>query len=185
MNNPTFCIDGADLLGRVITDGVTSGSINDTSGTGFYNTYLGCNRAGSNAPGIGINSGNVATVGSERFTLNDQWEDAREPQYSALIGHSGWIDRSGGWSTSSGGTQFSAASRGATSGEQDINFVRFTGVSYPSTPGTADTNDETHFIAATQQAAPGAVADVASGAVNDTDVTVEIGDVAWYRVPNA
>lgn len=47
----------------------------------------GMNWAASNAPGIGINQGLGAVVGTpEQFTLLDQNGDARTPQKSAQIG---------------------------------------------------------------------------------------------------
>ena len=47
----------------------------------------GCNNAGSNAPGVGINFGEGAVVGeAQQFTLLDQNGDARTPQVSAQIG---------------------------------------------------------------------------------------------------
>ena len=190
MNTPTFNAAGPDILQRVSTDGVSSSAILDTNGNGFYNTFLGCNAVGSNGPGIGVANNRVTYLSGtddspEKWTTEDQWEDAREPQYGGVIGHSGFVDRSGGWDASSGGREFNPASRGASSGERPVNYARFTGVVFPGTPGTADFNDNAEFLAATQQAAPGAVADAASGAVNDTGATVEIGDKAWFRVPVA
>jgi hypothetical protein len=50
----------------------------------------GCNLAASNAPGIGINMGGGAVVGTaEQFTLEDQAEAARTPQDSQVIGGEG------------------------------------------------------------------------------------------------
>ena len=57
----------------------------------------GCNLAGSNAPGIGINMTEGAIVGTpEQFTLLDQREVAREAQISQHIGGSGLGDGSAG-----------------------------------------------------------------------------------------
>ena len=61
----------------------------------------GANNAASNAPGIGINIGAGAVVGSnEQFTLLDQAGAVREPQDSAHIGNTGLA----GTYPSSGGT---------------------------------------------------------------------------------
>lgn len=50
----------------------------------------GANHAGSNAPGLGINQGGGAVVGTaEQFTLLDQFGNAREAQISQYIGGPG------------------------------------------------------------------------------------------------
>lgn len=63
--------------------------LTDTLGGGTYDDpYLGCNRAGSNAPGIGIATGLVNPKLSD-WALLDQFGAAREPQNSQHIGGSG------------------------------------------------------------------------------------------------
>jgi len=57
----------------------------DTAGDGSYNTYLGCNRAASNAPGIGIATANGECKLSD-WTVLDQAGAARDPQDSQHIG---------------------------------------------------------------------------------------------------
>jgi len=50
----------------------------------------GCNLAASNAPGVGINIGGGAVVGTaDQFTLLDQAGAARTPQDSSVIGGEG------------------------------------------------------------------------------------------------
>jgi hypothetical protein len=62
----------------------------------------GCNATGSNAPGIGINQGGGAVVGTpEQFTLLDQFGDARTAQKSQLIGGTG-ITLAANWPSSGG-----------------------------------------------------------------------------------
>jgi hypothetical protein len=54
----------------------------------------GMNVAGSNAPGIGINQGGGAVVGTpEQFTLLDQFGNARAAQKSQCLGGPGFVDR--------------------------------------------------------------------------------------------
>ena len=48
----------------------------------------GCNIAGSNAPGLGINYLGGAVVGTaQQFTLLDQTDTVRDPQKSAQVGY--------------------------------------------------------------------------------------------------
>jgi hypothetical protein len=63
--------------------------LTDPPGDGTYaDPYLGCNRAGSNAPGIGINTGFVDPK-LDDWTVLDQAGDARSPQNSQHIGGDG------------------------------------------------------------------------------------------------
>ena len=74
MANPTYLID----------DSVVAIRGPEVPNASFVN---GCNVAGSNAPGIGINLGGGAVVGeSQQFTLLDQTGAARTPQTSQYIG---------------------------------------------------------------------------------------------------
>jgi hypothetical protein len=64
----------------------------------------GCNAAGPNAPGIGINIGDGAISGEpQQFTLLDQAGLARTPQLSSVIGILGYTDPDVDW-PGSGGT---------------------------------------------------------------------------------
>lgn len=66
----------------------------DTVGDGTTaSPYLGCNRPGSNAPGIGIGTDNGA-LNDNDWTLLDQDGDARNPQDSQHLGGAGFVDRS-------------------------------------------------------------------------------------------
>lgn len=56
----------------------------DTTGNGDYNTYLGCNRAASCAPGIGIATAN-GECKLDDWTVLDQTGTARNPQQSQHI----------------------------------------------------------------------------------------------------
>jgi len=76
--------------------------LSDTAGDGSYNSYLGCNRAGSNAPGIGIATDNGA-LNPNDWTLEDQDGSSRNPQDSQFIGGAGFVDRSSTDWPSSGG----------------------------------------------------------------------------------
>jgi hypothetical protein len=64
----------------------------------------GCNQAGSNAHGIGINMNEGAVVGTaQQFTQNDQAENPRTPQSSQYIGGFPYVNRSTTpWPTSGG-----------------------------------------------------------------------------------
>jgi hypothetical protein len=67
----------------------TGTPLTDPPGDGtFADPYLGCNRAGSNAPGIGINTGAVDPK-LEDWTVADQAAAARTPQNSQHIGGDG------------------------------------------------------------------------------------------------
>lgn len=78
---PTFFRDGAAALSR----GTETGKSDE------FNT--GCNKAGSCAPGIGINiDGGVLGEDAEKWTLLDQDGAARTPQVGQHIGGSGLGD---------------------------------------------------------------------------------------------
>jgi hypothetical protein len=63
--------------------------LTDPPGDGTYaDPYLGCNRAGSCAPGIGINTAHVDPK-LEDWSILDQAEDARSPQNSQHLGGDG------------------------------------------------------------------------------------------------
>ena len=75
----------AEYTGTPCTDVVGAGS--------YADPYLGCNRAGSNAPGIGINAAaaglSSGAVNENEWTVLDQHNAARNPQDGAHIGNTG------------------------------------------------------------------------------------------------
>jgi len=82
----------AEYTGTPCTDVVGDGS--------YADPYLGCNRAGSCAPGIGINTAaeglSSGAVKASDWTLEDQHEAARTPQDGAHIGNTGLGDGTAG-----------------------------------------------------------------------------------------
>lgn len=143
----------------------------DDAGNGDYNTYLGCNRGGSNAPGIGISTGSVLVPDGgvprpDNWTELDQAEAARIPQDSS---HIGGIN--------------------AAQAVTDLTNVtpQFTPAVIPVTAfvdgASPDVNDTLNLVVADTAAADGAEMDSVSGAINDTGATVAIGDLIWGRVP--
>ena len=111
----------------------------------------GLNRGGSNAPAVGICTGVVNPKESD-WTEKTQTDTSRRPQNTQHIG-----------------------GNGLGAGDNTTFTVRV--ADYEAD----DTDDQAHFIVATQQAAPGA--DVGSGVINRSNVTVEIGDRVWGTVP--
>jgi hypothetical protein len=163
-NIPTNCSSAADITAR---DAEYTGTpCTDVVGDGTAaDPYLGMNRAGSNAPGIGIATGFIDPKLTD-WSILDQHEAARTPQDGQLLGGAGFVDRSSVAWPSSGGVE----------GVGALPITHTVG---------ADINDTANYLAATQQAVADAVVDLTTGAVNKTGVTVEIGDVAWYPVPVA
>ena len=76
----------------------TGTPLTDVAGDGSYNTYLGGNRAGSNAPGIGIATANGQCKLGD-WSVLDQHGAARDPQDSQHIGGSGLGDGTEGLTT--------------------------------------------------------------------------------------
>ncbi len=156
MNLPTFTLRAAAVSSR---NGEYTGTpFTDLPGSDTYaDPQLGCNKAGSNAPGIGICTDNVDPKTDDWSTL-DQAAAARDPQDSQHIGGTGL----GGTLPSSGGTE------GLTTVE-------------PVTADQgADINDTLTFEVAAAQAAPGIGFGPANGdPINRSSVTIEIGDRAW------
>ena len=71
----------------------------------------GVNLGGGNSPGVGINQGQGAVVGTpEQFTLLDQYETSRTPQVSQVIGGTGYVAASA--YPSSGGIAGNGDARG-------------------------------------------------------------------------
>jgi hypothetical protein len=105
MNGQAYFLVAADVTSRNAEYPGTP--LTDTDGDGSYNTYLGCNRAGSCAAGIGIATDNAGLLTypapGAMWTLLDQDGDARNPQDSQHIGGTGFVDRSSTDWPSSGG----------------------------------------------------------------------------------
>ena len=150
-NLPTYFLNAATVATR---NGEYTGTpFTDVIGDGSYaNPYLGCNRAGSCAPGIGIATG-VINPKLDDWSLLQQSGSARITQNSQHIGSDG----------------LGAGQEGST-GATDLN-VRVSGTDY---------NDTLSYIAAVVQAAPGAGYNTAGAdPKNRTDQTIEIGERLW------
>jgi hypothetical protein len=154
-NFNTFTLNATAVATR---NGQYTGTpLTDPPGDGTYaNPYLGGNRAGSNAPGIGINTGAVDPKVPD-WTTEDQHEAARSPQDSQHIGGSGLGDGTEGLTT-----------------ETPICTVN-----------GADVNNTLSFSVADTAAAANAEYDTATGALNRTGETVSIGDRIWGDIPVA
>ena len=152
-NLPTFQNNATTVTARNAE--YTGDPLDDVDGDGsFAVPYGGCNRAGSCAPGIGINTGNIDPK-LEDWSIADQAEAVRIPQDSQHIGGDGL-------------------------GAGDATNNPINAVVDPYGVTAIDFNDTVSFIAALAQAAPG----VGYGAlnanpINQTGVTVEIGDRVW------
>jgi hypothetical protein len=97
VNANTFCLNGTAVTARNAEYPDTP--FTDPTGDGTYvDPYLGGNRAGSNAPGIGIATAN-GQCKLEDWTVLDQHEAARDPQDSQHIGGSGLGDGTEGLTT--------------------------------------------------------------------------------------
>jgi hypothetical protein len=183
LNLPTF---GASLPNAISRNAeYTDAPFTDIVGDGSYNSYLGMNRAGSNADVIGVNTGAVYLTAAEiaaaapddarpdNWTELDQDEAARIPQVTQLLGGSGFVDRTvatGNWN-GSGGVE--------GKGDLPAQFIE----QPASVPGTVVTDSTANLVIATVAAADGAVYDVAAGVVNKTGETLTIGDLVWGPVP--
>ena len=169
-NIPTYFNDPNAVISRNAE--LSNSQFSDTSGDGSYNSYLGCNRAGSNAVGLGVASGQIAgTAGSpEKWTLLDQEGNARTPQNSSLIGNIGFVNRDAvDWPSSGGSSGF---------GTDPIRYFQ----QPDSVPGLPDSNDRAFFVVADTAAADGEEMDSVTGAINETGGPIEIGDLAWAKV---
>jgi hypothetical protein len=93
MTAPTYFLDGTAVTARNAE--YATDVFDDADGDGTYaDPYLGMNRAGSNAPGLGINVSVTPTesdgaVSVNDWTLEDQHEAARVPQDGAHLGNTG------------------------------------------------------------------------------------------------
>lgn len=176
---PTYGQDGADVTSRNAE--YTGTPLTDTTGDGTYNSYAGMNRAGGNNPGVGVNTGEVyqtaaeVAIGSrpDNWTEEDQHEAARIPQDSQHLGGTGYVNRSTTAWPSSGGVE--------GVGDVPIKLI----IQPASAPGTVDVNDTANLVVTDTAAADGAEMDTVSGAVNQTGVTVGIGDLVWGNKPAA
>lgn len=145
-NATTVTARNAEYTGDPLDDGDGDGTASDP--------YLGCNRAGSCAPGIGINTGNIDPK-LEDWSIEDQDEAVRIPQDSQHIGGDG-----------------------LGAGDATVNPIN--AVVDPYGVSAIDFDDTLSYITALAQAADG----VGFGAlnadpINRTGITIEIGDVAW------
>ena len=87
-NDTCYLMDATTLAAREAEYAVGT-PLTDVPGDGSYGTpYVGCNNAGSNAPGIGIATANGQCKLSD-WTVADQREVARDPQDSQHIGGNG------------------------------------------------------------------------------------------------
>ena len=100
---PTFFQDATAVAAR---DAEYTGTpCSDVTGDGTTtNPYLGCNRAGSCAPGIGINASTTEAASDgpvtlDEWTVLDQHAAARTPQDGAHIGNTGLGDGTAGVGT--------------------------------------------------------------------------------------
>ena len=170
---PSFFINAAAVTARNAES--TDTPLSDVDGDGTTaNPYLGCNRGGSNAPGIGIATGVVSAATElisqgnfESWTIEDQAELGRTPQDSQHIG--GIIDAAPEYA---GVPYPTPAEAGATT----IQFAQDIAIDY---------NDTANFVIADVAAVDGAEMDTVTGAINDTGETISIGNVVWGRVPVA
>ena len=164
--------------------------LSDVDGDGNYDVpYLGMNRTGSNAPGIGICTGDVhvtaadlaLTPPAQRF---DNWTEldqgvkdaftpaARTPQVSTVLGNSGFVDR-----TVATGTWVGGGSGGESGKAEDE--IRVAG----NIPDAVDFNNTLNLVVTDTAAVDGADMDVGgTGALNNTGATVGIGDLIWGQV---
>ncbi len=149
-NIPHYQLNAASVTARNAEYGGTP--LTDIDGNGNYNTYLGCNRAGSNAPGIGI-CPDVPNPKTDDWSTLDQAGAARDPQDSQHIG-----------------------GNGLGAGDATNNPLN----AIVDQNGTPDFNDTWTFEVAASQAAPGAGFGPANGdPVNRGSKTIQIGDRAW------
>jgi len=165
---PTNCASAAAITARNAE--YTGTPFTDDPGDGTYaDPYLGLNRAGSNAPGIGIATGEVFQTAAEiiangsdpNWTEEDQAEAARIPQDSGHLGH---INEA--------------------TDPDDVNGFTPAVVPITHTNG-ADINNTANFVVADTAAVHGAEADTVSGGLNNTGATIGIGDLLWAQVPVA
>ena len=149
--------------------------------------YFGMNRAGGSSPGIGVCTGIVlqtaaeVAAGPERFsdwTELDQNEAARIPQDSGILGHTGFVARTGNVATTWDKSQALYTDNGAagSGGAEGVPFLPIT-----FTQG-ADINDTANLVITTTAAVDTAEMDTVSGAINNTGQTVGIGDPVWGKV---
>lgn len=160
---PAFINDAAAVASRNAE--YPGDPFNDIDGNGNYNTYQGCNRAASCAPGIGINTGgNQANPKLSDWSIEDQDEAVRIPQDGQHIG----------------GDAFNPASNYPSSGgsEKLLDSYPINVIVDPN--GTPDFNDTLSYIAAIDEAAPGqGFGAVGGDPINRGDETILVGQRAW------
>lgn len=151
MNLPTYFLN--DTTATTRNGEYTGTPFTDTPGDGSYaDPYLGMNRAGSCAPGIGIATDNIDPK-LDDWSINDQSDSARTPQNSQHIGSTG----------------LGAGAEGLT-GAAVVN-VRLSGSDY---------NDTLSYIAAVVQGAVGSGYNTAGAdPKNRSSRTIEIGERLW------
>ncbi len=139
--------------------------LTDQGGDGtFDDPYLGANRAGSCSPGIGINTGDIDPK-LDDWTVLDVNDAARDPQQGQHIGGDAFNPQAN--YPSSGGVEGSGYTNPIKAFQLPI----------------LDFNDVMSFSVADTAAAPDAVYDTGTNAVNKTGKTVAIGDRIWGPIP--
>lgn len=151
LNLTSYQLNAASVTARNAE--YTGDPLDDGDGDGSYaDPYLGMNRAGSNAPGIGIAT-QVIDPKLEDWSILDQAEDPRTPQDSQHLGGDG-----------------------LGAGDETVNPLNV--ILDPF--GTPDFNDTLSYIAAVVQAAPGAGYNTADAdPINRSNRTIEIGERLW------
>lgn len=131
--------------------------LSDITGDGTYaNPYLGCNLAGSNANGIGINTAKIDPK-LQDWSLLDQHGEERAPEESMHIGNNGL----GAGLPADPGSDFPI--RGGLAAGAFFDELMY-------------------YLVADQQAVTGAIFNTSESAVNRSSDTVEIGDRIWGTV---
>ena len=157
----------------------------DDVGTGGYNEYLGMNNAGSNAPGIGIQTGaqialTVADLTADKWTEDSQGVrvfDPTDPRGASRV------------QTPAPRTAQSTQLLGGIDAAEDPDPT-----TNPQTPALLPVNvfvdgatplitGTANMVVADTAAAPGAILDSATGALNGTGETSVVGAVYWGNVP--
>jgi hypothetical protein len=151
LNQTSVTARNAEYAGTPLTDTVGDGTT--------ANPYLGCNAAGSCAPGIGINTGEIFAFNGEAarpetWTELDQAGAGRTPQDSQHIGGDGLGD-----------------------GDATVNPLTYV--------QGADINNTANFVECDAAVAPDGICDTVTGAVNKSSQTTAVGDLIWGVVPVA
>jgi hypothetical protein len=162
-NVPTFKLDAVSVIARNAQYADTP--LSDVDGDGSYNTYLGCNRAGSCANGIGIATDVIDPK------LQD-WSILNQGNLTDEVDPAARIDQA---SQHIGGDGLGDGDRS----DDVINLIL-------DQHGTPDFNDDCSYIAAVVQAAVGAGYNTADAdPVNRDGRTIEIAERLWGSMTNA